>query len=281
MVTRFFSALFGVFLSTQAIALPIGCAATACASSEWLLYSLPSLLSDLPAQAVSGSNTYIDQKINAPSDTAANYAWSTTLAPPVVTNADGLGNSAWSFDGSTDSIVQANFSAAGFPNSAFPQTGEVTYVVVASLDSSIPPSGTTVYALLGTSNGTSNGWVLGIQARKICFKPGSQGVCTILSGTLSVGPSNIHRIALAWSMIDQVVAASIDGAAWQTFSLSSSLARDWTQIDPTLLVGNSLSSSYVPFLGLVYRVQVYKESLQNSSQASTLGFVNAILAGKY
>ncbi|WP_158658794.1 hypothetical protein [Methylocystis bryophila] len=268
----------GAFAGSYA-PLPPGCTASACVTGEYLLAQWPTLMADLVAQNASGSSTYADQMLDA-GKSAASYSWSTSAAPTLTSNADGLtGINAWSFDGATANNVKANFSG---PNGEqiWPITGDFTLAVVADLSASAPTTGTTVYALAGSGLTAANGWVVGVNQRKICVKYTGATSCTI-TGASALSTGTPHLIILSWSSVDQLLAVSIDGGAWQTASTASVILSGGTLTDATLWIGNSASSSYAPWWGNVFRALLLKEALQNSAKAGQLAFLQTILAAKY
>jgi hypothetical protein len=282
-------ALLLVLLGGPAYALPPGCTASACASGEFLFLSWPNLMADLVAQAASGSSTYFDQGINNLGDAATAYAWKTTSAPTLTANADGKGNAAWTFAAGSNNVA-ANFTIGGAQ--AWPIAGVFSFAIVADLSASLPSTGTTVYPLASTGLAAAHGWVLGIQRQSgsnyaLCWIPTGGAVCTILSGTLSTGTP--HVIVFAWSSVDQLVGACIDGGVsgkcatsdWTTSSISASIQSS-TLTDATLQIGSSGSSSYTTnYYGNIYRAMLFKESLQNLAKAAQVAYLQAVLAVKY
>jgi hypothetical protein len=258
--------LLSLLLAAPAFA---GCG-TACYPGEEQIGLWPNLMADLVAQAASSSSTYFDQQ-------RQNYAWLTSSAPTLSTNVDSTVFSAWTFNGSTANNIQANFTDATGAQQ-WPITGDFSLVIEADLNASTPTTGSTIYALSGSGLTAAHGWVLGILNRQLCWIPTGGTSCTTLSGTLSTGTP--HLIIFAWSSVDQLVGASVDGGAWTTSSISASIQSS-TLTDATLWIGSSASPSYSPWWGNLFRALLFKESLQNSAKAAQLAYLQAILAAKY
>jgi hypothetical protein len=258
--------IFSLLAAAPAFA---GCGVT-CYPGEEQLGLWPNLMADVVAQAASSSNTYWDEQQQA-------YNWLTSSAPALTSNADSTTFSAWTFNGTTANNIQANFSGAN-GGQTWPITGDFSLVIEADLNASTPTSGSTVYALAGSGLTAAHGWVLGLQNRQLCWIPTGGTSCTILSGTLSTGTP--HLIVFAWSSVDQLVGASVDGGAWTTSSISASIQSS-TLTDATLWIGSSASSSYSPWWGNLFRALLFKESLQNSAKAAQLAYLQAIFAAKY
>jgi len=268
------SLLFLAAASAQAFA---GCGVS-CYPGEEQIGLWPTLMADLVAQAASTSSTYYDQQLDVAKSSAANWSWSTTAAPTLTAApVDGFNFPAWTFDGSAAKNIQANFTG---PNGGalWPQTGDFTLVIVADLNASTPTTGSTVYALAGSALTSAHGWVLGILNRQLCWIPTGGSSCTTLSSALSTNTP--HVIVFSWSSVDQLVGASVDGGAWTTSSISSSIQSS-TLTDATMSLGSSASSSYSPWWGNLFRALLLKESLQNSAKAAQLAYLQAIFAAKY
>jgi len=262
----FVATAFLSFFASPAFA---GCG-VACYPGEEQIGLWPTTMADLVAQPATSSNTYFDQQQQA-------YNWSTNSAPTLSLSVDSTVFSAWTFNGFTTNNIQASFSG---PNGGqmWPITGDFTLVIVADLNASTPTTGSTIYALAGSGLTAAHGWVLGVLNRQLCWIPTGGSSCTALSGTLSTGSP--HVIVFAWSSVDQLVGASVDGGAWTTSSISSSIQTS-TLTDATLWLGSSASSSYSPWWGNLFRALLFKESLQNSAKAAQLADLQAILAAKY
>ena len=270
---RILALLCSLLLTSPAAA---GCGVT-CYPGEEQIGLWSNLMADLVAQTASSSNTYYDQQMDPAKTSAAFWSWSTTNAPPLSTNVDSTGFSAWTFDGSTANNIKANFTGSN-GGQMWPITGDFSLTVVADLNASTPTTGSTVYALAGSGLGAAHGWVLGILNRQLCWIPTGGTSCTILSGTLSTGSP--HVIVFAWSSVDQIVGATVDGGAWTTSSIAPSIQSS-TLTDATLWLGSSASPSYSPWWGNVFRALLFKESLQNSAKAAQLAYLQAIFAAKY
>ncbi len=261
--------LIGIALTLSTVAAFGGCGVS-CYPGEEQIGLWPNVMADLVAQPASSSNAYWDEQQQA-------YNWLTTSAPTLTSNVNSTVFSAWTFNGSTANNIQANFSG---PNGGqmWPITGDFTLAVVADINASTPTTGSTVYALAGSGLPAAHGWVLGIQNRQLCWVPTGGTSCTILSGVLSTGAP--HLIVFAWSSVDQIVGVSVDGGVWTTSSISATIQAS-TLTDATLWIGSSASPSYSPCWGNVFRVTLFKESLQNSAKAAQLAYLQAILTAKY
>jgi hypothetical protein len=276
---RALALLFAYLLfASQAFA---GCGA-ACYPGEEQIGLYPNLMGDLAAQAATSANTYFDQQADVNKTTAngfspSSYNWLTTSAPTLTSNADSTGFSAWTFNGSTANNIQANFTGY-YGEPKWPLVGDFSLVIEADLNASTPTTGSTVYALAGSGLTAANGWVLGINQRKLVFCYTGQTTCTALGSALSTGTP--HLIVFAWSSVDQIAGVSVDGGAFSTTNLSS-VIQAATPTDATLWIGASASSSYSPWWGNIFRVLLFKESLQNSAKAAQLAYVQALFAAKY
>ena len=259
--------LLSLLLAAPAFA---GCG-TACWPGEEKIGLYPNLMADLVAQPATSANTYNDQQ-------RGGAQWLTTAAPTLTASpVDGFPYPAWTFDGATAKNIQANFTDATGAQQ-WPITGDFSLEIEADISASTPTTGSTIYALAGSGLTAAHGWVLGILNRQLCWIPTGATSCTTLSGTLSTGTP--HLIVFAWSSVDQLVGASVDGGAWTTSSISASIQSS-TLTDATLWIGSSASPSYSPWWGNLFRALLFKESLQNSAKAGQLAFVQAIFAAKY
>jgi hypothetical protein len=266
--------LLSLLLTAPAFA---GCGA-ACYPGEEQIGLWPTVVADLVAQAATASNTYFDQQQQA-------YNWSTSSAPTLSTSVDSTLFSAWTPASSSVASgsgvnITANFAG---PNGgqAWPLTGDFTLVIVADVNASQASANT--YALAGSTLGTANGWLLGVKNNHAVAQVTGAGVTLTGSATLATGVPT--AIILAWSSVDQTLAlmtcpAGGSCSAWATASLFATIQAS-TLADATLMIGNVGFTGAYLYWGNLFRVLLFKESLQNSAKAAQLAYLQAILAAKY
>ena len=228
----------------------------------------PYLISWLTADTlVDGSGVYADRGPAGNNGLQATSA----LQPPVVANADGLGHSAWSFDGASACCIPLNFNLP---------PGPMTVVAVADIDPSVTTGDGLTHPLVGSMLSTvSNRWALEMNMRQFAM-------FNRTARQTSAGTHAVSTPHLAMGVLDPIglqYGVRVNGT--NTLYTASANADVNTYIGNSDVTGQIGLGNYAgatkQYKGKVYEVLIFRAPLTNTVHASRLARIEEVLKRKH